>query len=138
LAAQNISIWDGGIVVWRGEEASPTLLPAGIRQPAADPAVRVRVSACRPGPELVGVEYGSDVLDPDACDVERVHRHGGAIQLSHQAGWPLNRALQDRQAGSGPIKEEACDLLGAFAPGRRPCKRLRNPSASSSARTPSS
>jgi len=54
------------------------------------------------------------VLDLAACDVERVHRHGGAVQLGHQAGLAVDRALKDRQAGSGPFGEEACDLLGAF------------------------
>jgi alkylhydroperoxidase family enzyme len=51
-----------------------------------------------------------------ACDVECVHRDGGAVQLSHQAGLAVDRALQDRQVGrrTGPAGEEACDLLGTF------------------------
>jgi hypothetical protein len=48
-----------------------------------------RASARRPGPELAGVAYCPDVLDPVACDVEREHRYGDAVLLSHQAGWPL-------------------------------------------------
>jgi len=40
------------------------------------------------------------VLDPVACDVERVHRHGDAVALGDQAGLAVDRALQDRQAGA--------------------------------------
>jgi len=49
---------------------------------------------------LSGVEYDPDVLDPVACDVERVHRHGDAVALGDQAGLAVDRALQDRQAGA--------------------------------------
>src|SRR2546430_8242586 len=48
--------------------------------------METRVSARRPGTELLGVAYCPDVLDPVAHDVEREHRHGDAVLLSHQAG----------------------------------------------------
>jgi hypothetical protein len=31
------------------------------------------------------------VLDPVACEVERVHRHGDAALLGHQTGLTLDR-----------------------------------------------
>src|SRR5215472_8572291 len=78
--------------------------------------VCVLVWAYRPRPELVGVEYGPDVLDPAARQVECVHRHGDAVPLSHQAGLAVDAAFQDRQAGcpGGDVDEEARDLPGAF------------------------
>ena len=64
---------------------------------------RGRRSARRPGAELVGVPYGPDVLDPVTVDVEREHRHGDAVLLSHQAGLAVDRALQDRHVAGGPF-----------------------------------
>src|SRR5262249_5636400 len=73
-------------------------------------------SARCPGPELVGVENCPDGLDPVACDVERQHRHGDAVLLSHQTGLAVDRPLQDRHAAhrTGRVGEEARDLLAAF------------------------
>ena len=77
------------------------------------------VSACRPGPELVGVAYGPDVLDPVACDVEREHRHGDAVLLGHQAGLAVDRAFQERQVAGCPA--------GDIDPGSaRSARRLRS------------
>ena len=76
-----------------------------------------RASACRPGPELVGVAYCPDVRDPVACDVEREHRHGDAVLLGHQAGLAVDRVLQDRHVAGcpvGDIDDIARDLLAAF------------------------
>src|ERR1019366_3787032 len=75
-----------------------------------------RASARRPRPELLGVPYYPDVLDPVACDVERHHHHGDPILLSHQTGLTVDPTLQDRQVGclAGDIDEEARDLLAAF------------------------
>src|SRR5215471_15917111 len=83
---------------------------------SADPMVWRPASARRPEPELVGVPYCPDVLDPVPCDVERGHRHGDAVLLSDQAGLAVDRALQDRQAGC-PVdggEHVARDPLGAF------------------------
>ena len=73
-------------------------------------------SVGRPRPELLGVQYGPDVLDPVAGDVERHHHHGDAVLLGDQAGLAVDRALQDRQAEcpAGDIDVEARDLLAAF------------------------
>jgi hypothetical protein len=56
------------------------------------------------------------VLDLVACDIERHHRHGDAILLSHQTGLTVGRALQDRQVGC---------LAGDIDDGARPACRLR-------------
>src|SRR5258708_20650398 len=64
-------------------------------------------SARRPGPELVGVAYGPDVLDPVASDVEREHRHGDAVLLSHQTGLTVDRTLQERHVAGCPAGEIA-------------------------------
>jgi hypothetical protein len=78
--------------------------------------VRRRVSARRPGPELVGVEYCPKPRDLAACDVERVYRHGDAVQLGDQTRLAVDRTLQDRQVGyrTGPVSVEPRDLLGAL------------------------
>src|SRR5262249_39175408 len=75
-----------------------------------------RASARRPGTQFLGVAYCPDLLDPVAPDVEREHRHGDAVLLSHQPGLTVDRALQDRQAGcpAGDVEAGAGDLLGAF------------------------
>ena len=75
----------------------------------------VRASACRPGPELVGVAYCPDVLDPVSCNVERVYRHDDAVLLDHQAGLAVDRAFQDRQGGRpiGEVDAGARDLSTA-------------------------
>jgi hypothetical protein len=67
-------------------------------------------SACRPGPEFLGVADGPDVLDPVVGDVEREHRHGDAVLLGDQAGLAVDRALQERQAGC-----DAGDIEGGAA-----------------------
>src|SRR5271156_579878 len=73
-------------------------------------------SACRPGPEFLGVAYGPDVLDPVAGDLEREHRHGDAVLLGDQAGLAIDRALQESQARcpADDIEGGAGDLLAAF------------------------
>ena len=58
------------------------------------PGPVLRVSACRPGPELLRVPYCPDVLDPVACDLEREHRHD-AVELGRQAGLTVDRTLED-------------------------------------------
>src|SRR5260370_29577413 len=76
-----------------------------------------RASARRPGTELLGVAYYPDVLDPIAGDVEREHRHGDAVLLSHQAGLAVDRALQERHVAGRPAGDfdpGARDLLAAF------------------------
>jgi hypothetical protein len=76
-----------------------------------------RASAHRPCPELVGVAYCPDVLDPVARDGEREHRHGDAISLSDQAGLAVDRALQESHVAgcpAGEIDEVARDLLATF------------------------
>src|SRR5260370_23744108 len=75
-----------------------------------------RASARHPGPELVRVAYRPDVRDPVACDVECVHRHGGAVLLGDQAGLAVDRALQDRQpcCPAGEVEQVARDLLPPF------------------------
>src|SRR6266536_2358291 len=59
-----------------------------------DPMGCRRGSARRPGPEFLGVAYCPAALDPVACDVEREHRHGDAVLLSHQTGLAVDRAYQ--------------------------------------------
>jgi hypothetical protein len=132
-------VWDGGTVARCGEDALPAwqtpisvsdlLSPPGLGQLAADPAVRGRVSACRPGPEHLRVPYCPDVLDPVACDAEREYRHD-AVQLGCQAGWPL--AMRSRIAPFGCYADdrgvEAGDLLAAFG-GRRAAVTSPPPSA---------
>ena len=84
---------------------------------SADLMVWRRVSACRPGPEFLGVAYDPDVLDPVACDVEREHRHGDAVLLSHQAGLAVDGAFQERHVAGRPVGDfdpGARDLLAAF------------------------
>ena len=76
--------------------------------------------ACQPvvqGRSLSVVSICPDVLNPVAArNVERVHRHGDAVQLNHQTGLTVDLTFQDRHAGhrTCPIDEKACDLLGAF------------------------
>src|SRR5258708_25103027 len=85
--------FSGGAVVartaWEGGEAGE----AGWRWPAAGPMGWGRASACRPGPELVGVSYCPDVRDPVGCGVEREHRHGDAVLLGPPARLAVDRAL---------------------------------------------
>src|SRR5215831_11585144 len=76
-----------------------------------------RASAHRPGTEFLGVAYYPDVLDPVARDVEREHRHGEAILLSHDTGLAVDRTLQERHVAGRPVGEldpGARDLLAAF------------------------
>ena len=57
------------------------------------------------------------MLDPVACDLERVHRHGDAVQLGHQAGLAVDRALQEPHVAAccaGEIGQVARDLPAAF------------------------
>src|SRR5207253_9048364 len=62
---------------WPARERGPQ--EAGWQRLSADLMVWRRASARRPGPELLGVPYCPDVLDPVACDAEREHRHGDAV-----------------------------------------------------------
>ncbi len=85
------------------------------------------VSAGGPGPELAGVEYCPDAGDPAGCDLERVHRHGDAVLLGHQARLAVDRALQEPHVAgcyAGEIGQVARDPLAAFdrpgAAGTRP------------------
>jgi hypothetical protein len=83
----------------------------------AGPLVGGCGSARRPEAEFLGVEYRPDVLDPAACHVERIHRHGDAISLSYQAGLTVDRTLEERHGGgrlAGEVDEEVGDLLAAF------------------------
>src|SRR6266571_8371408 len=78
---------------------------------------RARASARGPRTELLGVAYYPDVLDPVAGDVEREHRHGDAVFLSHEAGLAVDRALVERRVARRPVGEfdpGARDLLAAF------------------------
>jgi hypothetical protein len=86
---------------------------------AADPRAWRRVPASRPGPELVGFEYCPDVRDLVVCDVERVHRHGDAVQLGHQAGLTVDRTLQDPHAGyrTGPDRRKSARSARRLRPG---------------------
>ena len=76
-----------------------------------------RVSAGRPGPELVGVADGPDVGDPVACDLEREHRNGDAVLLGDQAGLAVDRVLPERQARcpagnfDAGARDLGCELL---------------------------
>jgi hypothetical protein len=56
------------------------------------------------------------VLDPVACDVECVNRHGDAVLLSHQTGLAVDRTLQEHQIGNptGDIDAHARNLVAAF------------------------
>jgi len=56
------------------------------------------------------------VLDPVACDVECVNRHGDAILLSHQTGLAVDSTLQESQVRypTGDIDAHARDLLATF------------------------
>jgi hypothetical protein len=57
------------------------------------------------------------VPDPVACDVEREHRHGDAVLLSHQTGLAVDRTLQERHVAGRPggdFDPGARDLLAAF------------------------
>src|SRR5271169_2110740 len=89
---------------------------AGWQQLSADPVGWRRASARRPGPELLGIEYYPDVLDPVACEVEGHHRHDDAVLLSDEARLAVYRALQDCQTGcpAGEIGGGAGDLLAAL------------------------
>ena len=60
------------------------------------------------------------MLDPVTCDVEREHRHGDAILLSHQTGPNVDSTLQNRQVRCpvGDIKDGVRDLLAAVADSR--------------------
>ena len=104
----------------QGEYAGPLPKPGAPRCTANNRSARSRWhggwSACCPGPEFVGVAYRPDVGDPVASDLERVHRHGDAVQLGDQAGLAVDRALQDRQArcSAGDLDVGAGDLLAAF------------------------
>lgn len=72
--------------------------------------------AHRPGAELLGVAYCPNALDPIAHDVECADRHCDAVDLGHETGLTVDRALQDRQVGcpAGDIHIGARDLLAAF------------------------
>src|ERR1700728_4423867 len=92
-------------------------LTAEMGSPAPGRGVGRRASARRPGPELLGVAYDPDVLDPVACDVEREHRHDHAVLLSHQTGLAVDGAFQERHVAgppAGDLGPGACDLLAAF------------------------
>src|SRR5712691_1739669 len=97
-----------------------TLMPtpaAAVTMTAAErTTLKKCASARRPRPELAGVADSPDAADPVAGEVERDHRHDDAVQLGHQAGLAVDRALQDRQAGypAGEIEGIARDLLGAL------------------------
>src|SRR5215510_12151171 len=74
-------------------------------------------SAGRPGTQLLWVAYGPDVPYPVPCDLEREHRHGDAILLSHQPWLAVDRALQERGVAEHPVGDfdpGARDLLAAF------------------------
>jgi MFS family permease len=73
-------------------------------------------SARGPRAELVGVEDAPDVGDLVARDLERHHHHGHAVQLGHQAGLTVDRALEHGHVRyrTGPFDIEARDFLGAF------------------------
>jgi hypothetical protein len=56
-------------------------------------------------------------FDPVACDLEREHRHGDAVLLSHQTWLAVDRAFQERHVAGRPVGDfdpGACDLLAAF------------------------
>src|SRR5690348_6237562 len=73
-------------------------------------------SVSRPGPELFGVAYRPDVLDPVVGDVEREHRYGDAVLLRDQAGLSVDRPLQDFhvRCPAGEIDQVTRDLLAAL------------------------
>jgi hypothetical protein len=61
------------------------------------------------------------VLDPPACDLERVHRHGDAVVLGDQAGPAVDRTLQNRHGAGRPAGDAdkvVRDLLAACAGAR--------------------
>ena len=75
------------------------------------------VSARVPAPELVGVAYGPNVVDPATREAEREDRHDDAVLLGYQAGLAVDRVLEERHAAGWPAgqpDEVARDLLGAI------------------------
>src|SRR6266536_2405146 len=83
--------------LWRGGGCPACLGGQGrlVAAAGSGPMAWGRVSAGGPGPELAGVEYCPDAGDLAACDLERVHRHGDAVLLSHQTGLAVYGALQE-------------------------------------------
>lgn len=78
-------------------------------------AVRGRGSAGRPGLEVAVVGMARIWLDLPACGVERVHRYGGAVGLSHGPGWSTPvRSRIIRPTRVDDIGQVAGDLLGAL------------------------
>src|SRR5262252_3787933 len=84
----------------KGTATSRPRPPRSARQGPATQDRRPRprtpcVSAGGPRPELARVEYCPNAGDLVACDLERVHRHGDAVLLSHQPGLAVDGALQE-------------------------------------------
>src|SRR5262249_27871389 len=77
------------------------LRPVNSTADAGSPRVALgswrRASACRPGPEFLGVEYRPDVPDPVACDIESQDRQGDSGLLRHQAWLTVDCTFPDRQ-----------------------------------------